>query len=135
MKKPQPKPAPIPGHLPAPPPDLKQAGRDLWLSIIREYVCDDAGSQAVLGEACRAADMVAACREQIARDGLTVPTRNGIRDHPLTRTLLMSQSFMSRTLIRLGAVDTPKTAPGRPAGGGNLGIDRTVAMRINGDDA
>jgi hypothetical protein len=133
MKKPSPKPAPIPGHLPPPPPDLKQAGRDLWVSVVREFEVDDAGSRAVLFEACAAADMVAACREQIAREGLTVPTRNGIRDHPLTRTLLMSQSFMSRTLIRLGAVDTPKNPTGRPSGrSGTLGVDRTVAMRLNG---
>jgi hypothetical protein len=132
MKKPQPQPAPLPGHLSPPPADLKQTGRDLWVSILREYEVDDAGSQAVLAEACRAADMAAACREQIKKEGLTIPTKNGVRDHPLIRAALMAQSFMSRTLIRLGAVDIPKPNLGRPSGRGNLGIERTVAMRLNG---
>jgi hypothetical protein len=90
MKKPPPKPSQIPGHLPPPPGNLKQAGRDLWVSVVREFELNGSGTRAVLAEACAAADMVAACRERLAKDGLTVPTKNGIRDHPLTRTLLMS---------------------------------------------
>jgi hypothetical protein len=105
MKKPPPKPAKLPGHLPPPPPELEQAGRELWISFTAEFVVDDAGSQMVLKEVCMAADMVAACREQIARDGLTIPTRSGgVRDHPLIRAVLMTQSFMTRSLIRLGAI-------------------------------
>ena len=49
---------------------------------------DDAGSKTVLKEICMSADLLAACREQIATDGLTIPTRNGSRDHPLIRTVL-----------------------------------------------
>jgi hypothetical protein len=135
MKKPRPKPAPLPGHLAPPPADLGRSGRELWISIIREYECDDSGSQAVLAEACRAADMAASCREQIKKEGLVVQTKSGTRDHPLIKPMLMSQSFMSRTLIRLGAVDTPQPVLGRPSGRGNLGIDRTVSMRLNGRDA
>ena len=134
MKKPSPKPTQIAGHLPPPPGDLKQSGRDLWISIVREYECDDAGSQAVLAEAARACDMAAACREQITREGLTIPTKNGVRDHPLIRAALMAQSFMSRTLIRLGAVDVPKNPIGRPAGRGNLGVGPEF-RRLNGRDA
>lgn len=51
---------------------------------------DDAGSKTVLKEICMSADLLAACREQIATDGLTIPTRNGSRDHPLIRTVLMT---------------------------------------------
>jgi hypothetical protein len=134
------------GHLPSPPRELKEAGRTLWSSIIAEFVVDDAGSRAVLKEICQTADMVAACREQIAREGLTVATNNGgMRDHPLTRTLLMSQSFMTRSLIRLGAVaDNPKNPVGRPVMGGR-GVDdayrkkmsrpETLTFRTNGEDA
>jgi hypothetical protein len=93
-----------------------------------------AGSQAVLAEACKAADMAEACRAQIAREGLTIPTRNGVRDHPLIRALLMAQSFMTRSLIRLGAIDTPKNPMGRPAGRGNLGVGDEFRLRMNGDD-
>ena len=80
-----------PGHLSPPPLELKKAGRELWVNVVREYEVDDAGSQAVLAEACKAADMAEACRAQIAREGLTIPTRNGVRDHPLIRALLMAQ--------------------------------------------
>ena len=77
--------------------------------------------------------MVAACRERLAKDGLTVPTKNGgMRDHPLTRTLLMSQSFMTRSLIRLGAIDPPRNPTGRPPGRGSLGVGD--AYTINGYD-
>jgi hypothetical protein len=135
MKKPPPKPTKIPGHLPPPPPELKKAGRDLWVTIVREFELDDAGSQAVLAKACMAADMAAACRERIAKDGLTIPTKNGVRDHPLIRAVLMAQSFMTRSLIRLGAVDPPKNPMGRPPGRGNLGVDRAAAISTNGEDA
>ena len=134
MKKAPPKPAKIACHLPPPPPELKRAGRELWLSVVREFEVDDAGSRAVLFEACAAADMVAACRERLAKDGLTVPTKNGgMRDHPLTRTLLMSQSFMTRSLIRLGAIDPPRNPVGRPTMGGR-GVTEEY-RRVNGDDA
>jgi hypothetical protein len=104
MKKPPSKPARSPGHLPSPPRELKEAGRELWTSVINEFVVDDAGSRTVLKEICMSADLVAACREQIAREGLTIPTRNGVRDHPLIRTVIMTQSFMTRSLIRLGSL-------------------------------
>jgi hypothetical protein len=133
MKKPPSKPAKIAGHLPPPPSELKQAGRELWVNIINEFVVDDAGSRTVLKEVCMAADMVAACREQIARDGLTIATRNGCRDHPLIRAVLMTQSFMTRSLIRLGAIaDAPKPVMGRPPGRGNLGVGDEYTVRLNG---
>ena len=131
MKKPQHKPAKMAAHLPPPPPELKKSGRDLWSTIVREYEVDDAGSQAVLAEACRAADMAADCRERIAKDGPTIPTKNGIRDHPLIRATLMAQSFLTRSLIRLGAVDVPKTPTGRPPGRGNLGVGRRLSQAVS----
>jgi hypothetical protein len=131
MKKNPSKPARTPGHLPSPPPELKQAGRELWTSVINEFVVDDAGSKTVLKEICRSADLIADCREQIAREGLTIPTRNGVRDHPLIRTILMSQSFVTRSLIRLGAIaDSPKPTLGRPPGMGNLGVGETFQRRL-----
>ena len=83
MKKATSKPTQPSSHLPSPPRELKEAGRELWTSVINEFVVDDAGSRAVLKEVCMTADMVAACREQIAREGLTVATNNG--DAAITR--------------------------------------------------
>jgi hypothetical protein len=88
---------------------------------VREFEVDDGGSQALLAEACKAADMAASCRERIAKDGLTVPTKNGMRAHPLIRAELMAQSFMTRTLLRLGIVEPPRGPMGRPPRGG-LGV-------------
>lgn len=153
MKKARPKPTSnvqhavhSPGHLPPPPRGLKEAGCALWSSIIAEFVVDDAGSRTVLKEICLTADLIADCRAQIAKEGLTIPTKNGSRDHPLTRTLLMSQSFMTRSLIRLGAVaDAPPKNPiGRPPMGGrgvtdaylkNISQPGKSFSRPNGDDA
>ena len=98
----------------------------------------------LLKEICQTADMVADCREQIAKEGLTIPTRNGVRDHPLTRTLLMSQSFMTRSLLRLGIAEPPKNPIGRPPMGGRGVTDaylKTISQagksfsRQNGEDA
>ena len=136
MKKPPSKPARTPGHLPSPPSELKKAGRELWANIINEFVIDDAGSQKVLFEICMAADMVSDCREQIARDGLTIPTRNGSRDHPADQDSVDDASFLTRSLIRLGAVaDSPKPILGRPPGMGNLGVGEAYRRRLNGEDA
>jgi hypothetical protein len=44
--------------------------------------------------------------------------------------------FMTRSLIRIGCVDEPKNPIGRPAGrSGSFGIDRSVVLRMNGEDA
>ncbi|HEY6327907.1 MAG TPA: hypothetical protein VI756_01120 [Blastocatellia bacterium] len=105
-----------------PPANLKGPGRELWQTILQEFVFTDGGSLAILAEACTAKDRAEECAMIIAKDGLTIRTKTGTRDHPLLRAELLSRSFLTRTLGKLGVVDIPAAAkPGRPVNGG-LGV-------------
>jgi hypothetical protein len=108
-------------NLASPPANLKPTGRDLWQSILHEYVIDDSGSRALLHEACKAADRAAECSRIIDKEGLVIATKMGTAAHPLVKSELLLRSFVIRTLIRLGVVDAPRNPPGRPLHGG-LGV-------------
>ena len=84
-----------------PPATLGSAGAKLWKSITREYRVDDAGSNEMLLQICAAADRVEEYGATIARDGLTIRTKNGVRDHPLLKHELAARAFISRALHRL----------------------------------
>jgi hypothetical protein len=114
------KPSPL-----APPPGLGEAGAKLWHAIHADYVVDDAGGLAMLQQICAAADRVAEYAATIARDGTTVRSGSGIREHPLLRHELAAQSFIVRSLHRLGLdIIPPRHEIGRPAGGVYRGEDR-----------
>jgi hypothetical protein len=101
----------------APPPALGEAGAKLWHSIHADYVIDDAGGLAMLTQICAAADRVAEYAVTIARDGPTIRTKAGLKDHPLLRHELAAQSFIVRSLHRLGLdVEPTRHEIGRPAG-------------------
>lgn len=113
--------APPPAAMtPAPPPGLAEAGAKLWQSIQEEYRIDDAGGRAMLGEICRAADRAAECAELIARDGATIRTKAGLKEHPLLKIELSSRSFVVRSLHRLGLdIEPTRDTAGRPPGSFN----------------
>jgi hypothetical protein len=117
MKKPRltvvpTKPSPL-----APPATLGQAGAALWTKIQGAYRCDDPPGAAMLEEICGAADRIAECREAIAADGMTIRTKNGVREHPLLRTEQNARAFLVRSLHRLGFdVEPPRDGVGRPPG-------------------
>ena len=101
----------------APPPGLGEVGAKLWHAIYADYVIDDAGGLAMLAQICAAADRVAEYASSIARDGPTIRTKAGLKDHPLLRHELAAQSFIVRSLHRLGLDITPaRHEIGRPAG-------------------
>ena len=107
-----PKPSPL-----EPPPSLGEAGAKLWHSIHADYVIDDAGGLAMLAQICAAADRVAEYAVTIARDGPTIRTKVGLKDHPLLRHELAAQSFIVRSLHRLGLdIEPTRHEIGRPAG-------------------
>jgi hypothetical protein len=110
---------------PRPPENLKQPGRNLWSTVMAEYQIDDSGSLALLAEACLALDRAEEWAAIIAKDGPTIRTKSGLRDHPLLKHELMARSFLTRTLIRIGIVDIPARPIGRPPKGG-LGITTTA---------
>ena len=104
-------------HPLAPPLGLGEAGAKLWHAIHADYVIDDAGGLAMLHQICAAADRVAEYALTIARDGPTIRTKAGLKDHPLLRHELAGQPFIVRSLHRLGLdIEPTRHAIGRPAG-------------------
>jgi hypothetical protein len=101
----------------APPTGLGEAGAKLWHGIHADYVIDDAGGLAMLAQICAAADRVAEYASTITRDGPTIRTKAGLKDHPLLRHELAAQSFIVRSLHRLGLdIEPARHEIGRPAG-------------------
>ena len=71
----------------------------------------------MLHQICAAADRVAECTATIARDGSVIRTKAGLKDHPLLRHELAAQSFIVRSLHRLGLdIEPARHEIGRPAG-------------------
>ncbi|MFG3592263.1 hypothetical protein ACFXS9_07845 [Bradyrhizobium sp. RDI18] len=71
---------------------------------------------------CETADTLASYDEQIERDGPTIRTASGIREHPLLKHQLGARSFIVRSLHRLNLdVIPPGTEIGRPSSGGDYG--------------
>ena len=61
-------------------------------------------------------DRVAQLQQQIAKDGLMVPTGTGFRDNALLKHELQSRALISRSLTKLGIDAQPARPPGRPPG-------------------
>ncbi|MET4478830.1 hypothetical protein [Bradyrhizobium sp. F1.13.3] len=103
----------------APPASLNEAGRKLWEAIHRDYVIEDSGGHQMLLRICEAADSLATYDQQIGRDGPTIRTAAGLKEHPLLKHQLATRSFIVRSLLRLNLdVVAPRTELGRPSGGG-----------------
>jgi hypothetical protein len=71
----------------------------------------------MLQQICAVTDRVAEYAVTIARDGPVIRTKVGLNDHPLLRHELAAQSFIVRSLHRLGLdVEPTRHEIGRPAG-------------------
>ena len=101
----------------APPRNLGQHGANLWRSILSEYEIDDAPGRELLLQACIAMDRAEQCAVEVARDGVTVDTKFGPKEHPLLKHELASRNFVIRVIGRLG-LDVEAIKPtGRPPWG------------------
>ena len=101
----------------APPASLGKAGAELWGSINRDYVIEDSAGCQMLLRICETADTLASYDEQIERDGPTIRTGSGLREHPLLKHQLAARSFIVRSLHRLNLdVIPPRSEIGRPNG-------------------
>jgi hypothetical protein len=101
----------------ASPASLGEAGAKLWQAIHADYIVEDAGGHEMLLRICEAADSLASYDEQISRDGPTIRSKSGIREHPLLKHQLATRSFIVRSLHRLGLdIEPTRNAPGRPPG-------------------
>jgi phage terminase small subunit len=96
-----------------PPSKLGRHGSQLWRSIMREYIVNDAADVERLALACEQYDRMHAYRKAIAADGVTVMTKSGVREHPLLKVELAAHSFVSRTLQQIG-LGTLTRPVGRP---------------------
>jgi hypothetical protein len=97
------------------PPRLGADGMKLWRRVTAEYDLSDAGGFEMLKQACEAADDLARYSEIIARDGPTVQTAAGVKEHPLVKHKAIARAFIVRTLSRLGLNFEPlRSSVGRP---------------------
>ncbi len=78
----------------SPPASLGKAGAKLWHAIHSDYVVDDAGGREMLARICEAVDSLRDYDEEIARDGVTIRAKTGIREHPLLKHRLAAQSSL-----------------------------------------
>lgn len=101
----------------APPATLGKAGRTLWAAILSEYDIQDAGGLATLGQICAATDRIAEFAAIISRDGATIVTMSGPREHPLLKVELATRAFVTRALARLNLDVEPIKGVGRPSHG------------------
>lgn len=101
---------------PVPPADLGEAARVLWQRIVTEYEFSDPASVEILRQAVLAVDLAEQCRRDVQRDGLTIVTKTGIREHPAAKVELTARSLACRTLARLGLDLEPIGQIGRPPG-------------------
>jgi hypothetical protein len=99
----------------SPPATLGKAGKVLWRKIQSEYGIGDAGGLVLLNLACEAADRAASLKAVILRDGEVISGRSGLRAHPALREEGNCRMFIARTLARLGCLDEPLKAVGRPS--------------------
>jgi hypothetical protein len=77
---------PTPPDSTATPVGLGKIGKALWQDITTNYLFEDAGSLAVLEQACRSLDRAARCAAAIDRDGEMIKLPNGtMRSNPLLR--------------------------------------------------
>ena len=101
----------------APPASLAAAGVQLWQDLHRDFVLDDSGTHQMLLRICEAADSLASYDEQVERDGPTIRTKTGMREHPLLKHQLATRSFIVRSLHRLGLdIEPTRSVVGRPPG-------------------
>jgi hypothetical protein len=80
------------------PSTLREHGRSLWTSVMNEYSIDDIGGLSILRQVCSAADRAEELAAQIAVEGQTIKTKNGLREHPALKHEIANRSFVCRNL-------------------------------------
>jgi phage terminase small subunit len=109
--------APSP-RAPRPPASLSTPARKFWSTIRDEYDIRDSGGLAILTAAAEAFHRVTAAEEVVAREGMLVEDRYGIKKpHPCTGIARDARSQLLTALRQLN-LDLEPLQPriGRPAG-------------------
>jgi hypothetical protein len=97
-----------------PPRRLGVHGQALWDKVQSEFAIADCGGMELLAQACQSLDRAEALATIINRDGETIATRAGLKDHPSLKHELGNRAFVVRTLQKLGLNFEPVKAMGRP---------------------
>jgi hypothetical protein len=117
MKRQQPKLTmvqPSPDDCPMPPRPLGLSGFALWRDVHHQYTIEDAGGVELLYSACEARDRLDQIGQEIARDGVVIRTKHGIKDNPLIRHEVALRAFIVKTIERLGINLEAVKSVGRP---------------------
>jgi len=93
---------------------LGKFGLDLWTRVMTAYDIGDVGGIELLTLCCQALDRAECCREEIERAGHMIPSRTGMRSHPLIRDELQCRALAMRTIDRLGINHEAIKPIGRP---------------------
>ena len=80
-----------------------------------DYEINDSGGREMLLQICAAADRVAECAEEIARDGPVIRTKAGLKDHLLLRHELSARSLSCGRCTGLD-IEPTRNSVGRPSG-------------------
>jgi hypothetical protein len=74
---------------------LGDHGSALWSAITDEYAIEDAGGVELLTQACQALDRAETLRAAIEKDGATIQSPKGLRDHPVLKHELAARALRS----------------------------------------
>jgi P27 family predicted phage terminase small subunit len=97
---------------PQPPSHLSPSARQWWVTVVQDYVLQEHHLR-LLQLACEAWDESEQAREQLEREGLTVPGREGgIRPHPCVAIRRDARLAVAR-LVRELDLDTEPPVSGR----------------------
>jgi hypothetical protein len=99
-----------------PAPNLKHdATKALWHDVLEQKELET-HELAIFARACLALDRAIAADEILDAEGLTVPTKNGIKSHPMCVVQRDQMNLFSKLMRQLGFKDDPlpTRGPGRP---------------------
>ena len=101
------------------PKSLGKAGRELWAAMAETFEFNSA-EEALLVQACLAADEAAKAREVLEKEGFTIAAGNKLVQHPCCLTLRDSRNFIARVMKQLEPKRAAQHQP-RPSSWG-LGV-------------
>jgi hypothetical protein len=100
---------------PAPPAGLKDAGRALWVEVVRDAIFESHELK-ILAEAAKTLDLIHTLQDPLDADGVMVDTMHGQKVHPAAGELRQQRVVLARLLAaaRIPVDDGPKA--GAPRG-------------------
>ncbi|WP_353708967.1 P27 family phage terminase small subunit [Cellulosimicrobium sp. ES-005] len=109
---------------PPPPAELRAPGVELWDAIVADFELGPAEA-AQLEEACRTRDRIRDLDAAVAKDGIMIPSSQGMRLHPAVAEARAHRLAMARILATLGVPGLDEDAPAaRPVRGVYAGRGR-----------